>query len=189
MRSDDRREIAATRIGLLALTGLATAAVLIAACAPAADDADAAAGAESLSAADSCSVWSEYRGLLGDGSSKIRRDGDEVFVWAGGDESGPGAEWYDFTDAPMDPAELQYGLGRDRIRSIDVPIFVSPDDPRLMELPVSPYRRCERPQTAGDIMVIGYVAAGQPRAYPTALLDRHEVVNETANGKPFTVGW
>lgn len=186
MRSADSSEgPARTR---LPYGGLAAAGVALAlACAPA-DEAGNTAEAQ-VAAADSCSVWSEYRGLLGAGSDKIREEGDQVFVWAGGEEAGPDAEWYDFTGAPIDPTELQYGIGRDRIRSIDIPIFVSPDDPRLMELPVSPYRRCERPEDADEIMVIGYVAAGQPRAYPTALLDRHEVVNETANGKPFTVGW
>jgi hypothetical protein len=169
----------------------ATAAILVAVACGGADGetTDAARGPRLAAAADSCSVWSEYRGLLGEGSAKIRRDGEDVFVWAGGDESGPGAEWYEFTGAPVDPTELQYGLGADAIPSIDVPLFVEPDDPRLLQIRPSPYRRCERPETADEIMVIGYVAAGQPRAYPTALLDRHEVVNETANGKPFTVGW
>lgn len=175
-----------------AFASLAAGAVgiaVLAACAPP-DGVTAEAGAARVAAApDSCSVWSEFRGILGEGSAKIRRDGDQVFVWAGGDASGPGAEWYDFTDAPVDPTELQYGLGADAIPSIDIPLFVPPDDPRLLELRPSPYRRCERPETADEIMVIGYVAGGQPRAYPTALLDRHEVVNETANGKPFTVGW
>lgn len=181
----------------LAATGIA---VLVTACAPeagaprAGDDAAGEASAREATAAaaaqpDSCSVWSEYRGLLGEGSAKIRREGDQVFVWAGGDESGPDSEWYEFTGAPVDPTELQYGIGKDRIRSIDIPLFVQPDDPRLMDIPPSPYRRCERPETPDEIMVIGYVAGGQARAYPTALLDRHEVVNEEANGKPFTVGW
>jgi len=180
MRSD--RQV----ISSLALSVVAAA---VAACAPETGGAPEATAELATAVPDSCSVWSEFRGILGEGSAKIRTEGENVFVWASGEESGPGAEWYDFTGAPIDPTELQYGIGRDRIRSIDVPLFVRPDDERLMELPVSPYRRCERPETADDIMVIGYVAGGQPRAYPTGLLDRHEVVNETANGKPFTVGW
>ncbi len=172
---------------------LSTASVITWACGSGSGSGDAASGsgaaAADLAAADSCAVSPELRGLLGADSPKIRREGDRVFVWAGGDESGPGAEWYDFTGAPMDPAELQYGIGRDRIRSIDLPLFVAPDDPRLMDIPPSPYRKCERPRTPDDLMVIGYVAGGQARAYPTALLDHHEVVNDAANGKPFTVGW
>ena len=131
------------------------------------------------------------RGVLGEESPKIRRSGDSVFVSAGGDESGPGAEWFDFTGAPMDPAELQYGIGADRIESIDDPVFVQPDDPRLLDIEPSPYRPEERPETIDEIPVIGYLTdAGEARAYPTALLDRHEVVNDrTGQGKPFTVGW
>lgn len=139
---------------------------------------------------ENCSVWTDYRRQIGENSAKIRRDGGRVYVWAGGAESGPEAEWYDVTGTPLNVGELQYGLGADAIPSIDIPLFVQPDDPRLMDLPPSPYRRCERPESADEIMVIGYVAGGTARAYPTALLDRHEVVNEQgADGKPFTVGW
>jgi len=170
-----------------------TTCIAVAACEPASDEesvpAANAAVAGAASAPDSCSVWTEYRQLLGAESPKIRRDGDDVFVWAGGDESGPDSEWYEFTGALIDAAGLQYGIGRDRIPAIDVPYFVEPDDPRLMDIPSSPYRKCERPTSPGEIMVIGYVADGTARAYPTALLDRHEIVNETVNGKPFTVGW
>ena len=35
----------------------------------------------------------------------------------------------------------------------------------------------------------GYVIDGQARAYPTALLDHHELVNDTLAGKPILVGW
>jgi hypothetical protein len=131
------------------------------------------------------------RGVLGEESPKIRRSGDSVFVWAGGGESGPGAEWFDFTGAPMDPAKLQYGIGADRIESVDEPVFVEADDPRLLDIPPSPYRPEERPTTVDEIPVIGYLTdAGEARAYPTALLDQHEVVNDVSGrGKPFTVGW
>ena len=98
------------------------------------------------------------------------------------------AEWYDFTGAPMPPEELQYGIGKDRIRAIDDPVFVRPDDPRLLTIPASPYRD-EPVETAADIMVIGYIMEGEPRAYPTALLDRHEIVNDEFKGKPVSVGW
>lgn len=147
------------------------------------------ASAEATAQPDSCGTFHEIRGLLGEASGKIRREDGRTYVWAGGDKSGPGAEWFDFTDSPVPAEELQYGIGKDRIRAIDDPVFVSPDDPRLMEIPPSRYRPCERPESNDDIMVIGYVAEGQPRAYPTALLDRHELVNDVMSGKPFTVGW
>lgn len=142
---------------------------------------------------DSCSVWTERRGIIGAESPKIlEREDGSVAVWAGGEEPGePGAQWYDFTDSPIPAEELQYGIGKDRIQSIDDPVFTEPDDPRLLDLPPSPYRPCERPRTNDEIMVIGYVVDGRPRAYPTALLDRHEIVNDETpgRGKPFTVGW
>jgi len=130
-----------------------------------------------------------YRGLLGTGSKKIKVENGKTYVWAGGDKSGSGARWYDFTGAPMPPEKLQFGIGKDRIPSIDDPVFVSPDDPRLTDLPKSPYRRDERPKNNDEIMVIGYVKGGDARAYPVGLLDHHELVNDRIGGKPVTVGW
>ena len=175
--------VRAHRRNVFALLGL----LLLAACTPGGSDPNG--EPEAVAANDSCSVWSEFRNVIGDDSPKIRREDGRTYVWAGGDESGPGAEWFDFTDAAIPAGELQYGIGKDRIRAIDDPLFVPPDDPRLLEIPPSPYRKCERAETADEIMVIGYVAEGQPRAYPTALLDGHELVNDEAMGKPFTVGW
>jgi hypothetical protein len=131
-----------------------------------------------------------FTNQLGEGSPKIRRDADgEVYVYADGDlEDASTLEWYSFTGSPFPAEELQYGIGKDRIRAIDDPLFVSPDDPRLLAIPPSPYRK-EPVETADDIMVIGYVMEGEPRAYPTALLDRHEVVNDEFKGKPVAVGW
>ena len=138
-----------------------------------------------------CGVWEEYRAILGEDHHKIRQEGDRTFVWVGGADRGPNAEWVDFTDAPMPAGELQYGLGFDAIPSIDDPVFTRPDNPALLRLiPNSPYRACERPETNDEIMVIGYVAEhGEARAYPTGLLDRHELVNDEAGEEYFTVGW
>lgn len=135
----------------------------------------------------------KYRGLLKDQKSnpwKIRHEGDNTYIWAGGEKGGgKGAQWYDFTGAPMSPEELQFGIGKDRIRAIDDPYFVAPDDPRLLAVPPSPYRPTEKPKTNNEIMVIGYLENGIARAYPTALLDHHELVNDDFKGKPVTVGW
>lgn len=130
-----------------------------------------------------------YRGLLGEDSTKIRVENGKTFLWAGGDPTGPGAQWYDFTGAPILASELQYGIGKDRIRAIDDPLFVSPDDPRLLLIPPSPYRPSERPKTSSGILVIGYVEGGEARAYPIALLDHHELVNDRIGSKPLAVGW
>ncbi len=130
--------------------------------------------------------------LLGEGNPKIKVEEGKTYVFAGGDPRDTGApdtEWFDFTGAPMDPAALQYGIGKDRIRSIDDPLFVAPDDPRLLEIPPSRYRKDEVATTNDEIMVVGYVEGGEARAYPIALLDRHEVVNDEFRGKPLSVGW
>ena len=131
----------------------------------------------------------KYRGLLGPGNKKIKLVDGKTLVWAGGDIDGPDAQWYDFTGAPIPPEELQFGIGKDRIRSIDDPLFVAPDDPRLLAIEGSPYRRDERPKTNDEIMVIGYADGDDERAYPAALLDHHELVNDRIGGKPVTVGW
>ena len=131
-----------------------------------------------------------YRGLLGPDNHKIRREGDKTFLWAGGARPGSQqAEWYDFTSSPIPPADLQFGIGKDRIRAIDDPVFVSPDDPRLLKLPTSRYRGDPRPKSNDDIIVMGYVNGDEARAYPIGLLDHHELVNDRINGKPVTVGW
>ena len=131
----------------------------------------------------------EYRGLLGEDNPRVRVEGDKTYLWAKGDPDSPAAEWYDFTGAELNPAELQFGIGKDRIPSIDDPLFVKPDDERLLTLPPSPYRPDERPKKNDDIPVIGYVQDGEARAYPIGLLDFHELVNDRVGGKPVTVGW
>lgn len=139
----------------------------------------------------SASTKSEYPRQLGAGSPKIKREGDKTAVWAGGAPPGSkDAHWYDFTGAPFPPEELQFGIGKDRIPAINDPVFVKPDDPRLLEyIPPSPYRKDERPKTNDEIPVIGYARGDDVRAYPIALLDHHELVNDLVGGKPVTVGW
>lgn len=134
----------------------------------------------------------EYRGVIGANSKKIKHEGGKTMLWAGSSTGGPGSadsQWYDFTDASIPVADLQFGIGKDRIRAIDDPLFVSPDDPRLLKFRGSPYRKDERPKVNDDIRVIGYVDSGEARAYPIALLDGHELVNDVFGGKPVTVGW
>lgn len=135
------------------------------------------------------STQKQYRGLLGADSDKVKIDGSKTLLWAGGDRSGPDAQWYDFTGSPIPTEELQFGIGKDRIQSIDDPLFVAPDDPRLLEITSSYYGRDPLPKTNDEIMVMGYVENDVARAYPTALLDHHELVNDTIGGKPVTVGW
>lgn len=133
------------------------------------------------------------RGQLGPDSPKIKRTGDQTLVWAGprpASPKDPKAKWYDFTGAPMPAEELQFGIGIDSIPAIDDPLFVKPDDPRLLQLGRNPYdRREQAPKTLDDIPVIGFAVGDDARAYPVRVLDRHELVNDKVGGKPVTVGW
>lgn len=140
-------------------------------------------------APDTVVVEEEFPRQLGSNNERIRYEDDgRVLLWALGEPDSDDAEWYDFTGAPMAPEALQYGIGKDRIRAIDDPVFVAADDPRLLSIPPSPYRN-EPVEATDDIMVIGYMQDDEPRAYPTALLDRHEIVNDEFKGKPVSVGW
>ncbi|MCH8252506.1 MAG: DUF3179 domain-containing protein [Planctomycetes bacterium] len=114
--------------------------------------------------------------------SKIRRDGDRQYIWALGskDPEDDSSEWFDMTDSPLDIEKINHGIGRDTIASIDDPVFVAPDDPRLRE---------RWSGDLDDLEVIGFEHNGDARAYPVALLDHHELVNDTVGGKPVTVGW
>lgn len=134
---------------------------------------------------------SAFRGVIGESSPKIKTVGDKTFVWAGGDRDpkSSDAQWYDFTGSPIPAGELQFGIGKDRIRAIDDPLYVYPDDKRLSAIPTSRYRPKEKHATNDDLMVTGFVENGIARAYPIALLDHHELVNDDFNGIPITVGW
>jgi len=144
----------------------------------------------SVSTAGAGDEPSEYRGLLGKNNKRVLVKDGKTLLWADGDFNKPNeAHWYDFTGSPIPVEQLQFGIGKDAIPSIDDPLFVKVGDRRLLTLPQSHYRRDEKVTKPDDIRVIGYVLDGQARAYPTALLDMHELVNDTISGKPVTVGW
>ena len=135
------------------------------------------------------SASKKYRGRLGSGSKKIKVEQGKTWLWAGGAKSGPDAQWYEFTDAPFPGADLQFGIGKDRIKAIDDPLFVSPDDPRLRQLIPPAGRKEKKPKTNDEIKVIGFTLGDDARAYPVGLLNHHELVNDSLGGKPVTVGW
>ena len=110
--------------------------------------------------------------------SLITRKNGKLLLWARGDPESEQAEWFDVTDAPLDEYGYQYGIGKDTIPAIDEPRFVSADDPRLAQFHVK-----------DTTPVIGYAHGAQAKAYPIAILDRHELVNDIVGGKPVTVGW
>ena len=119
-------------------------------------------------------------------SSKIHKDKGKQYLWAKGPKihGDDASEWFNMTGSPLKLEEINHGIGRDTIPSIDNPVFVKPDDPRLR-------RRWGKNENANidDLRVIGYEHNGVARAYPIKLLNRHELVNDTVAGTPVTVGW
>lgn len=101
-----------------------------------------------------------------------------TLLWASEDPATGEIEWFDMTDALVDPTQFQYGIGKDRIRSIDDPQFAAVDDPRIAGAGIG-----------DETDVIGHVQNGVAKAYPIFILDRVEVVNDDFAGEPFAVCW
>ena len=108
--------------------------------------------------------------------SIVERDGKRL-LWAGENNAGE-AEWFDMTDSLIDPHRFKYGLGKDTIDSIDDPLFVDADDPRLAERHVT-----------RESQVLGVEIDGIARAYPLHVMTMHEVVNDEFGGRPYAVLW
>lgn len=74
----------------------------------------------------------------------------------------------------IDGAPVLRGLPKDAIPAIDRPTFVSAQ---------------RATSVTGDEPVIGVVIDGEARAYPTWLLNGHEIVNDAIGTKRFAVTW
>ncbi len=121
----------------------------------------------------------ERRPIAPDHTRPIKQTDGKTLLWAGGDRNGGDeAIWFDMTDALVDPAKFQFGIGKDSIPSIDEPIF-------------APYGSDElnASRITDQTDVIGYVANGVAKAYPLFILDRTEVVNDHFGDDPFAVYW
>ena len=71
-------------------------------------------------------------------------------------------------------ADLQQGCpARDCIPSIDAPQYLTAEDAQLSD----------------DDIVVTLSYEGQYRAYPTRILDHHEIVNDTIAGTPLAITW
>jgi len=106
----------------------------------------------------------------------VNQDG-VALLWANESEEGE-PEYFDVTDAQIDPVSFQFGIGKDTIPSIDEPVFVSPTDPQLAERGVTE-----------ETPVLGVLMNGIARAYPVEIMDMHEVVNDEFAGESFAVMW
>ena len=103
----------------------------------------------------------------------------KTLLWAGGDsKGGEGAIWFDMTDALVDPVTFQHGIGKDRIPSIDDPVFAPYGDEALAAARIG-----------DETDVIGYAFNGVVKAYPLFILDRHEIVNDTFGDAHLGVYW
>ncbi len=121
---------------------------------------------------------SQFPRQNGTQGNRLKEQNGRTLLWAKGDPASEESQWFDVTDAPLDPVEFQYGIGKDTIPAIDEPLFVSVGDPRL-----------EAQRITDGTRVIGYSVGDDARAYPIRIMDRHELVNDTVGGKPVTVGW
>ena len=82
---------------------------------------------------------------------------------------------FDLSNAVVDRAEIRPGgPTRDRIRSVDAPAFVPPQ-----EATWSPPR----------VPVIGVALEDVARAHPVHLLEHHQIVNDEVNGVPVVVSY
>ena len=75
---------------------------------------------------------------------------------------------------PISAGEAQSILEPDAIRAID--------DPRFLSVAQAGWVPNQTP-------VIGVAIEGQARAYPIAMLSRHEIVNDELSGQPVAVTW
>jgi hypothetical protein len=102
----------------------------------------------------------------------IEEDG-LTLLWASDD-----GDWFDVTDATIDPTTFQFGIGRDTIPSVDAPVFVAFDDARVAAADIT-----------RETSVLGIELEGEARAYPVELMDMHEIVNDQFADKSYAVMW
>ncbi|MBI3463333.1 MAG: DUF3179 domain-containing protein [Planctomycetes bacterium] len=106
--------------------------------------------------------------------SCVREDGGRMYLWAGNGIKGQ-AGWFDVTGhSRATLVSFRYALGRDKVKTIDYPIF-QPVDGEIVGR-IYP----ERP-------VIGLEYDGEARAYPLTVMKKVEVVNDVYGGSPIAV--
>ncbi len=95
----------------------------------------------------------------------VERDGKQ-YLFGGEDPH----QDFDVTQFRLDPAQLHYGLGREKFSALITPEFLSAN---------------EASRSLGEKEpVLGVSIGGEAKAYPIALLTRHEVVNDVVGGRP-----
>jgi len=107
----------------------------------------------------------------------VVQDG-RTLLWAGDAGQGGEPDYFDVTGAAIDPKSFNHGIGRDRISSIDDPVFLPAGDARLRDAGID-----------NDTQVIGVEVEGVAKAYPLFVMSSHEIVNDEFAGEPFAVLW
>ncbi|MEE8154412.1 MAG: DUF3179 domain-containing (seleno)protein [Phycisphaerales bacterium] len=110
-------------------------------------------------------------GGLASGPKRVTRDHGRVYLWAGQ----AGDERFDITQFQLDPARLQWGLGREYFPALTAPKFesVAAADEWL----------------DGSRPVLVVKIAEDVRAYPLQVLGVHELVNDMVGDRPIFVAF
>ncbi len=110
-------------------------------------------------------------GGLASGPKRVTRDHGRVYLWAGQ----AGDERFDITQFQLDPARLQWGLGREYFPALTAPKFesVAAADEWL----------------DGSRPVLVVKIAEDVRAYPLQVLRVHELVNDMVGDRPIFVAF
>jgi hypothetical protein len=119
-----------------------------------------------------------YLGLSGElpeikPSSCVIEENGRVYLWAGSGVKGQKG-WFDVTGTNLPLRSFRFAFGRDRIKTIDQPIYQHPDG----EIARRIYP--ERP-------VFGLDYKGAVRAYPLTVMAKVEVVNEMVDDEAIAV--
>ncbi len=107
--------------------------------------------------------------------SCIREEDGRVWLWAGSGAKGQ-AGWFDATATDLPLRHFMYAFGRDKVKTIDYPIFQAPDG----EIARRIYP--ERP-------VFGLNIDRTARAYPRTVMEKVEVVNDTVGNRAIAVAY
>ncbi|MCH8969816.1 MAG: hypothetical protein IIA66_11950, partial [Planctomycetes bacterium] len=58
---------------------------------------------------------SQFPTQFGTQGHRLKEQNGRTLLWAKGDPASEESQWFDVTNAPIDPAEFQYGIGKDTI--------------------------------------------------------------------------
>ncbi len=103
---------------------------------------------------------------------EIAKDGG--FAWIDGDDTIP----HRVERKVVEKGIAKDGHPIDALKSIDTPRFYASHDEAAKHLGLR-----------DDDRVLGVAVGKDARAYPTRILDRHEIVNDTIGGRPLAVVW